>query len=116
MPVAGAGLALEVDHHRVVQHLVRQLHNRVRHGRAEEQRLPLRWNVPEYPADVGEKSHVEHAIGFIEHEILEAAELRVRLPEVIEQPPRRADDDVDTAAEGVLLRSHADAAVDGRRR
>ena len=49
----------------------------------------------------------------------EPAELRVRLPEMIEQPARRADDDVDAAAERVLLRSHADAAVDrgrGQRR
>ena len=41
-------------------------------------------------------------------------ELRVRRAEVIEQPARRADDDVDAAAEGVLLRAHADAAEDGR--
>ena len=39
--------------------------------------------------------------------------------EVIEQAARRGDDDVDAAAEGVLLRAHADAAVDrgaGQRR
>ncbi len=68
-------------------------------------------NVPKHAPDVGQKSHVEHAIGFVEHEVLEAAQLRVRLPEMIEQPARRADDDVDAAAEGVLLRAHADAAV-----
>jgi hypothetical protein len=33
---------------------------------------------------------------------------------VIEQPAGRGDDDVDAAAERVLLRSHADAAVDRR--
>jgi len=33
---------------------------------------------------------------------------------VIEQPAGRSDDDVDAAAEGVLLRSHADAAEDCR--
>ena len=35
---------------------------------------------------------------------------------MIEQPPRRADDDVDAAAEGMFLRSHADAAEDRRGR
>ena len=39
-------------------------------------------------------------------------ELRVRRAEMIEQPARRADDDVDAAAERVLLRAHADAAED----
>ena len=70
-------------------------------------------------ADVGQEPHVEHAVRFVEHEVLEAAELRVRLPEVIEQAARRADDDVDAAAERVLLRPHADAAEDrggGQRR
>ena len=43
-----------------------------------------------------------------------AVELRVRLREVIEQAARRRDDDVDAAAERVLLRAHADAAEDRR--
>ncbi len=41
-------------------------------------------------------------------------ELRVRLPEMIEQPARRRDDHVHAAAERMLLRAHADAAEDGR--
>src|SRR2546422_3386925 len=43
-------------------------------------------------------------------------ELRVRLPEVVEQPARRRDDHVDAAPERVLLRAHADAAEDRRSR
>src|SRR3989449_9143214 len=39
-------------------------------------------------------------------------ELRVRLPEVVEEPARRRDDHVHTAPERVLLRAHADAAED----
>ena len=35
---------------------------------------------------------------------------------MIQQPPRRRDDDVDAAAERVFLRPHADAAEHGRRR
>ena len=70
--------------------------------------------MAEHAADVRQKPHVEHAVRLVEHEILEAAELRVRLPEVIEKTARRADDDVDAAAERVLLRPHADAAIHGR--
>ena len=33
---------------------------------------------------------------------------------MIQQPPRRRDDDVDAAAERVLLRSHADTTEHGR--
>ena len=64
--------------------------------------------------DVGQEAHVEHAVGFIEHEVLEPGELGVRLAEVVEQPARRRDDDVDAAPERVLLRPHADAAEDRR--
>ena len=70
--------------------------------------------MPQHAPDVGQETHVEHAVGFVEHQILEAAQLRVRLPEMIEQPSRRADDDVDAAAEGVLLRAHADSAIHGK--
>ena len=42
----------------------------------------------QHAADVGQEAHVEHAIGLVEHEVLQAAELGVRRPEVIEQPAR----------------------------
>ena len=44
---------------------------------------------------------------------LERGELGVGEPEVVEQAARGRDDHVDAASEGVLLRSHADAADDG---
>ena len=83
------------------------------HRRAEEQRLPLRRQILEHSADVGQEAHVEHAVGFVEHEMLDLVELRVRMLEMVEQPARRGDDDVDAGAERVLLRAHADAAEDG---
>ena len=64
--------------------------------------------------DVRQEAHVEHPVGFVEHEVLEAGQLRVRLAEVIEQPARRRDDHVDAAPERMLLRTHADAAEDRR--
>ena len=103
---------LEIDHHRRAQHLARQLHNRRRHRRAEEQRLALRRHVPEDAADVRQKAHVEHPIGFVEDQVFQAGQLGVRRAEMIEQPARRGDDDVDAAAERVLLRAHAHAAED----
>ena len=90
MPIAGADAPLEVDRHRVVQHLARQLRDRRRHRRAEEQRLPLRRQVAQHAADVRQEAHVEHPVGFVEHEELEAGQLRVRRAEVIEQPAGRA--------------------------
>ena len=116
-PDRGRRAPLDVDRRRRLQHLLRQLRDRRRHRRAEEQRLALRGRrqVLQHAADVGQEAHVEHAVGFVEHEVLQAAELRVGRAEVIEQAAGRRDDDVDAAAEGVLLRPHADAAEDGGR-
>src|SRR5262245_63271709 len=45
--------------------------------------------------------------------MLESAQLRVRSGGVIEQASRRGDHEIDAGAKRMLLRSHADAAVDG---
>ena len=65
----------------------------------------------EHAADVRQEPHVEHAIGLVQHEVFDAVEPGVRRLEVIEQPARRGDDHVHAAAEGMLLRTHAHAAV-----
>ena len=67
-------------------------------------------------AHVGPEAHVHHAVGFVEHEQLDAGQVRVLLPHVIDQPARRGDDDVDAGAERAFLAAHFDAAVDGRAR
>src|SRR5262245_9155996 len=64
----------------------------------------------QHPSNVWQEPHVEHAIGLVEHEMRDVVEFGVRLPEVIEQTAGRRDDDVDAGAEGVFLRTHADAA------
>ena len=93
-----------------MKQLAREGDDRRGHGGREEQRLPLDGQVLEHALDVGEEAHVEHPVRLVEHEHLQAAELGIRLLEVIEQPPRGRDDDVDAIPECVLLRTHADAA------
>src|SRR6185369_6651345 len=62
------------------------------------------------PPNVGKKAHVEHAIGFVEHEMFDAVELRVWMLEMIEQSPGSGDDDVDAASKSMLLRPRVHAA------
>ena len=66
--------------------------------------------------DVGQEAHVEHPVGLVEDQHLEAGEARVGLPEVIQQAARRRHQDVGPAAERLLLRAIADAAEDCRAR
>ena len=66
-------------------------------------------------ANVLDEAHVEHAVGFVEHEELDLVEAeRIALHE-IEQAARRRDEDIDAVEQGADLRTHRHAA-DGERR
>src|SRR5439155_14350658 len=55
-------------------------------------------------------------VSLVEDEDLERAEIDVVEAHVIEEPPRRRDDDLGAGAERALLRPHVDAADDRYRR
>ena len=105
-------LALEIDLRGVLLQLLRQLDDRIRHRGAEEEHLLFGGQVAQNSLDVGQESHVEHAIRFVQHQMLHRGQRGVRLRHVIEQPTRRGHHQVYFRAEGMLLRTHADAAVD----
>ena len=63
---------------------------------------------------IGQKTHVEHAIDFIEHQNLHIAEVQRALFQMIEQPSRRCDHDIDPALEIFLLLSVADTTMHDR--
>ena len=97
---------------RVAQESAGELPHLVGKSRREEQVLALRRQQREDAADVGDEAHVEHAIGLVEHQDLDAPQVQGLLPRVVEQAPRRRHQDVDAAAQRVDLRLHADAAED----
>ena len=67
------------------------------------------------PLDVVDEAHVEHAVGLVEHEDLDAAQVDGALADVVEQAAGRGDDDLGAAAQGADLAVHAHAAEDGHR-
>ena len=87
----------------------------VREGGAEQQVLALARQDFEDAPDVADEAHVEHAVGLVEDEDLDARQVDRALAEVVEQATRRGDDDVDAATQRVDLRREADAAIDGGR-
>ena len=106
-------LPLEIDLCRVLLQLARQLHDCAWHRGAEQQHLFLRRQLRQDALDVRQKSHVEHAIRFVEHQMLHTGERCVRLRQMVEQTTGRRDHQIHFRAERMLLRSHADATVDG---
>ena len=62
-----------------------------------------------------DEAHVEHPIGFIEHEDLDLAQVDGALADVVEQAARRRDHDLGAAPQAAHLAVEANAAVDGGR-
>ena len=71
----------------------------LRHGGREEQRLPARRQQLADALDVRDEAHVEHAVGFVDDQDLDAGEQDLAAPEVIEQAAGRGDQHVDAAVE-----------------
>jgi hypothetical protein len=72
--------------------------------------LPLRGKQRQDPADVVDEAHVEHAVGLVQDQDLDLAQVHGLLLDVVEQAPGGGDEDVDAAAQRVDLRLDADAA------
>ena len=97
----------------LAQILSRQRFDLGRHRRAEQQRLPICWDITHDTADLRCESHVEHAIGFVEHEHLEIIERHVLALEMIDETPWRRDDHVHSGAQLLFLRLQRNAAIHG---
>ena len=83
-------------------------------GRGEQKRLPVFRRRGDNLLHGRQKAHVEHAVGLVEHEDLDVAELhRLALHQVDEATGRR-DEHVASALEAVNLRIVRKSADDGR--
>ena len=105
--------APHANHLRRAHDLARRSRHFVRHRGGKQQRLPVDRQRRHDAPHAGPESHVEHAIRLVEHEHLEALEIRRVGAHVIDQPAGRRDDDIGRAAQTALLRTGLHAAVDG---
>ena len=90
--------------HGVVQQASGQFLDRGLEGGREQQVLPLRREQRQDLLDVTDEAHVEHAIGFIEHQDLDTIELDGVLLGQIHQPARRGHQHISAAAQAHHLR------------
>ena len=79
----------------------------------EQQRLALGRRLAHNAADGGQKAHVEHAVGLVEHQHLDLVQVAGALLDQIDQTARRGDQDVAAVLKGSGLRLVAHAAHDG---
>ena len=90
--------------------------NFIRHRCAKEQILSIRREHRDHFADIMDKAHVEHAVGFVEHKEFQLLQRNSLLPNQIKQAPRSCNKHIDTANQVALLRSIAHTTKNACRR
>ena len=111
----GGGLG-HLDLHRIIEELGNKALNFRRHRRREEERLAARRDQFADALDVGDEAHVEHAVGFVDDEDLDAGHQQAAAFEMVEQAAGRCDEDVDAAREFRVLVAEGEAADEERDR
>ena len=76
--------------------------------------MPVRRDFFDNPAHIGQKTHVEHPIHFVEHQKFHFSQRHGALLEQIEQASGSGYENIDTALEFLALFSVTDAAVHQR--
>ncbi len=102
----------EVDVQRAVHVTQGQAQHGVGQRGREQQRLPALGAAAQDALDVGAEADVQHAVGFVEHDIAELVQQQNAAGDEIEDAAGRADGDVDAVADFHRLAADARAAVD----
>jgi len=112
----GRGVARrDLDRERVVQQAVRPACGSRPRTWPRQQVLALLRQHGQHATDVADEPHVEHAVGFVEHQATYLRQVDHPLVDVIEQAARRRDDDVHALAQRIDLRTRADTTEDQQR-
>jgi hypothetical protein len=82
----------------------------------KEQRLSLNRQRVKNLIYLWSKSHVEHSVGFIEHQNFNRGQIDRPIPHVVEQAPRRGHQDIGPLAQSSDLRLHIAPSDDDRGR
>ncbi len=109
-PLGRGGDGRHRDLDRIGQVLAREAGDVLRHGGREEQALPLLGQHLHDALEGVDEAEVEHLVGLVEDEDLDALQ-RQRAPlDQVDQPARGGDQDVDARGERPLLTADGDAA------
>ena len=112
--ISGRVAPRDFNRQRITQHLVGETLDVVGKRRRKQQALTLRWNQRNDAFQVRQKAHVEHAVGFVQHQNLHLRQIDGFLLHVIKQPPRRGNEDFHARHQRGLLRFHIHAAIHHR--
>ena len=99
----GRRLRRDLDAFGPMQEVVDEALDLRRHGRREEQRLAGEGEKLADALDIRDEAHVEHAVGFVDDQDLDAVEQKLAAREMVEQAAWRGDHHVGAAVELAVL-------------
>ena len=102
----GGGGGFDFDLFRIAQVPLRDVANGFGHGGGEQCHLAVGGGLFQNPFHVFEKPHVEHFIGFIQHQGFNSVQWQGFAAQVIHDPPRSTNHDVSAAFQQLQLRTH----------
>src|SRR5690606_23986009 len=91
------------DAHRGLQELLGKLRDLRRHGCREEQRLARKGDELGDALDVRNETHVEHTVGFIDHQDVDTVKQQFPALHVVEKAARRRDQHIGSALQLLFL-------------
>ncbi len=112
----GSGVAARHRHFFwIVQQLLGQAFDLVREGSGEQQVLTLGRQFGQHATDIVNEAHIQHTVGFIQHQDLNFREVQCVLMFQVQQTARCCHQHVNAAAQFHHLRVDAHAAEDHQR-
>ena len=111
--LACAVLGRDLDGLRIAHEAAGQRGNAIGVGGREQQGLTIRRALAHHGFDIAEKAHVQHAIGLVQHQGLEVADIELAALHQIHHTARCADHDVRAVFQRGNLVARGHAAIDG---
>ncbi len=94
----------------IVQKLLRDAGDFRCHRGREKQGLAGKWREFKDAFDIGNKAHVEHTVGLVDHHDLNAGQHQFAAFKMVKQPPRCGDQHVNAPVDQAVLILEADTA------
>src|SRR3978361_1227239 len=94
----------------ITQQAGSKLGNALRHGCREEQCLAILGHHRDHATDISHETHIEHAVGFIEHEHFDGGKVDMTLSDQVEKTSRRSDQYINPTTHRIDLTALADTA------
>ena len=114
--VGGRCRRCHLDHFWIADKFVAEFLDIVGQGGRKEQRLAQGWQQPDNTFNIGNESHVQHPVSFVNHQNFYVGQQHLAAFKMVEQAAGCGNQNINTLAQGGVLVGKADPANQQRHR